>query len=310
MPLVSIVVPVFKSEALIKRCIESVQSQDLTDWELVLVIDGSPDNSYKVICELAEKDPRIHVFNYAENHGTMVARYNGFMKALGSYITFLDSDDWLPRDALSNLLNKALKTNSDIVCGNFAVVNEKGEQTPWHVNRLLYGDDRIGAFRAALNKDIYQTLCAKLIRREIFQTHEYTVFEHCTNAEDAGILFQVISHINKIAVYDGIVYYYFINTESSTHSVSIDSLESICKNVVLRENVLSAYPELGQDVNRYFTNNLFPLLEYSSFRSIAKKYNLQKYLSARTILKVVPLKSVFTVIAKKTRNRLRDLFSV
>ena len=290
MPLVSIIVPVFKSEKTIVRCLASVHEQSLEDWELLLVNDGSPDNSMSIISQCASEDSRIRILDDKRNLGPMVARYQGFINAHGDYITFLDSDDWLPSYSLSVLFNKARESGSDIVCGNFMLVDEKGNLTHGKKNRLPYGNDKMGGIRALLNREIYQTLCAKLFKREVLQDYDYTVIEHCTNAEDAGTLIQIMTHISSIVAVDSDVYYYNNeNLSSSTHTLSVHAIENICKSTVLRESVLSGYPELEEEIKRYFTNNLYPFLLNKQYRAVIMNYGLQRYISTSYILKYVPL---------------------
>ena len=92
MPKVSIIVPIYNSEAHLSRCIDSILAQTLTDFELILVNDGSQDNSGKICDNYAQKDSRIIVL-HKENGGTSSARNVGLKKSRGEYITFVDSDD-------------------------------------------------------------------------------------------------------------------------------------------------------------------------------------------------------------------------
>ena len=91
---ISIIIPVYKAEKYINRCVDSILAQTFTDWELLLINDGSPDNSSS-ICDLyAARDSRIKVF-HKENGGVSSARNLGLEKATGEWITFVDSDDWI-----------------------------------------------------------------------------------------------------------------------------------------------------------------------------------------------------------------------
>lgn len=112
--LISIIVPVYKVENYIRNCIESVQNQTYTHWELILVDDGSPDNSGKICDEYQEKDNRIRVI-HKENGGLSSARNAGLdLPPKGEYVTFLDSDDFWREDYLSIMINLCLENDADM----------------------------------------------------------------------------------------------------------------------------------------------------------------------------------------------------
>ena len=104
-PKISVIVPVYKAEKYLHRCVDSILSQTFTDFELILVNDGSPDNCGAICDEYAQKDNRVRVF-HKENGGVSSARNLGLDNAKGEWITFVDSDDWLKPGCLEQLTNK------------------------------------------------------------------------------------------------------------------------------------------------------------------------------------------------------------
>lgn len=114
MPKVSVIMPVYKTEATVAAAIESVLAQTLTDFELIAVDDGSPDKAGEVLAAYAAKDPRVNVYSQ-ENRGLSGARNAGLDRAAGEYVTFLDSDDVLPRHALATFLSAAEATGTAMV---------------------------------------------------------------------------------------------------------------------------------------------------------------------------------------------------
>ena len=104
-PKISVIVPVFNTEKYISECIDSILAQTFTDWELILVDDGSKDNSGKICDEYATKDSRVRVL-HQPNGGVTSARSNGVKNAKGEWITFVDADDTLPVDALKMMIEK------------------------------------------------------------------------------------------------------------------------------------------------------------------------------------------------------------
>lgn len=147
-PYFSILVPVFNQVGLMDDCINSLLEQEFTDFEVILVDDGSTDESLKMCNELAEKDFRFKVFKHDGNKSLLVARYTGMEKAKGEYILFVDSDDYIENDSLIKLHDFLVKNPVDIV--RFGFYNERHvkdegenwvlpEKTEDIVDDLLYG---------------------------------------------------------------------------------------------------------------------------------------------------------------------------
>ena len=127
-PTVSIIVPVYNAEHTIRRCIESILNQEYTDFELLLVNDGSTDGSGAICDEYAAKDSRIQVI-HKENTGVSESRNLALDRARGTYLQFLDSDDWITPDATSSLVRTAESGPCDMVISDFyRVVGERVSQ--------------------------------------------------------------------------------------------------------------------------------------------------------------------------------------
>ena len=112
-PKISIIVPVYKVEKYIHKCIDSILAQTFTDFELILVDDGSPDNCGKICDEYAKEDSRIVVI-HKDNGGVSDARNIGISRANGEYIGFVDSDDYIDKDMYKNLYESCLNNKADI----------------------------------------------------------------------------------------------------------------------------------------------------------------------------------------------------
>jgi glycosyltransferase involved in cell wall biosynthesis len=125
--LVSIILPVYKVEPYIQKCLDSVIGQTYKNLEIVIVNDGTPDNSMKICESYQKKDSRIHIINQ-ENSGVSAARNNGLFNCHGEYCLFCDSDDTLEKDAIENLVKKAVQTNADVVRGGVTVFFGKGKR--------------------------------------------------------------------------------------------------------------------------------------------------------------------------------------
>ena len=122
---VSIIVPVYNGEKVLKRCVESLLNQDHKDIEIILVDDGSKDSSFEIISEYAEKDERI-VPIHKENSGVSSTRNLAISKAKGDYIQFVDVDDWLPFDSTKLLVRSMEEEGADMVIADFyRVIDDK-----------------------------------------------------------------------------------------------------------------------------------------------------------------------------------------
>lgn len=117
-PLVSIITPVYNAEKYLKTCIDSVLKQTYTNWELILVNDGSTDGSLDIIKQYAQLDVRIKYIDKI-NEGPSLSRKSGTEQAKGKYIQYLDSDDFLQENAIEYLTDKAEATNAEVVAAPF-----------------------------------------------------------------------------------------------------------------------------------------------------------------------------------------------
>lgn len=143
---ISVVIPVYNVEKYIGKMVESVQKQTLSDLEIILIDDGSPDNSGKICDEYAAKDSRIQVI-HKKNAGVGAARNDGLDAATGEWIIFCDSDDWLEADALEKLVRIGDESSADVVFGDVNLVYDN------HVQKVdFYKDEFVTTDRALIDK--------------------------------------------------------------------------------------------------------------------------------------------------------------
>jgi len=120
-PAISVVIPIYNQEKYVRKCIRSVLSQSFQDFEIIIVNDGSKDNSLKACQRYAKKDSRITIID-KQNEGPALARKDGFLKAEGEYICYIDGDDYIVPHALELLYQLALEKQVDMVVGDFDIV--------------------------------------------------------------------------------------------------------------------------------------------------------------------------------------------
>lgn len=203
--LISIIVPIYKVEQFLPRCIDSVLNQEYKNFELILVDDGSPDQC-GVICDIyAEKDSRIKVI-HKQNGGLSDARNVGLEIARGDYISFVDSDDWVASDYLSVMMEVLKKTESDIC--ECEVLKTTGL-----VNTCVDNQEHVQIYstESALEQlicdgELHQYVWNKLYKRSCMKGISFPVGK--TN-EDEFWTYRVFGNACKIAKVDRVLYYYF-----------------------------------------------------------------------------------------------------
>ena len=199
---ISVIVPVYNAEAFLHRCIDSILSQTYTDFELLLIDDGSKDKSGEICDEYAQKDTRVRVF-HKENGGVSSARNLGLDNAKGEWITFVDSDDWLPSKSLDSLVKEK---DIDFVISGFANKNRipiVPSCCGIHKNKAL--QDFIVA---NYQNPFLAAPWAKLFRREMILSKGLSFDLNLKVCEDAIFVSNYLLYINNVFVLDDICYVY------------------------------------------------------------------------------------------------------
>lgn len=221
--LVSIIVPVYNVEKYLEQCINSLINQTYEEIEILLINDGSKDNSGKICDEYKKKDKRIKVF-HKENEGLGLTRNFGIERAKGKYMVFVDSDDYLPTTAIETLMSYS-KEYDTVIGGYTKVTNEgkelfvekyqKEEFTNENVlNKLL---PRLLGSLPNIKDSIFTTVCAKLYSAKIINDHNIRFkSEREFQSEDLGFQFDYFRYSKYACVINANIYYYRYNPSSLT----------------------------------------------------------------------------------------------
>ncbi len=236
--MVSIVVPVYNTAPYLRSCLDSIVCQTVTDWELILVDDGSSDGSSAICDEFAAKDSRIQVLHQS-NQGPAKARNVGIAKSQGELLAFIDSDDLLHVQYLEKLLATMQREDCDIVFAPYVLLGEEDRRnyTPQRLSQPLPKDYAVKTFsgREAIKSMLYQqevnSSPIKLFRRSVLSGAPFP--ELFVAYEDLYAMLGIYANCQKICWIDLPVYYYFkrmdgtLNANSVRDSRALEVLQSV-----------------------------------------------------------------------------------
>lgn len=215
-PLISVIVPVYKVEPYLRKCIDSIRNQTYRKLEIILVDDGSPDRCGEICDEYAADDQRIQVI-HKTNGGLSSARNAGIDVSQGDYLGFVDSDDWIEPDMYEELLRTAVACSADIaVCGRIEEYNGKSTTYAWENMILL---DRAGAIEALLKGAVMQSYAwNKLWKRELFCEVR---FPEGRNYEDIAVIHKVYEQAQTVVCIPKAKYHYLQRQDSIVRNPSL-----------------------------------------------------------------------------------------
>lgn len=213
---ISVIVPVYESEKYLDRCVQSILNQTYQDFELILVDDGSPDNSPLLCDKWAENDSRVYVI-HKENGGASSARNAGLKIAKGRWIAFADSDDWLDRTALKTLYDLANQYNVPMAIGGMRVVRKYTDASIVMKQnaKVLSNADLMSRFFRLNGEPDTHSVCGAIIRRDILE--DYSFIEGRMN-EDVETCYYLARKCEAAVYTDAPLYNYFKNIEGVTNS--------------------------------------------------------------------------------------------
>ena len=262
MPEISVIGPVYRAEAFLRKCTESILTQSFQDLELLLIDDGSPDESGALCDQIAQTDSRVRVF-HKENGGVSSARNLGMDQAKGTYLAFADSDDWLAPDALKTMYEALKAAGADTAGGAHYRVEVDGRQEtePGALPSGVYGPDeirtgiidrllgeRMGKPGEVLNGFIWRFLFS----REIVQGHQITFAG--AYLEDELFLMEYFCFAQKLAMVDQPVYYYLQNPVSVTRRYLPEYMQTF-QSFMKAKEALAQRQGLGENLPLWRENS-------------------------------------------------------
>jgi capsular polysaccharide biosynthesis protein cpsI len=289
--LISIIVPVYKVEKYLEKCVKSILNQTYTNLEIILVNDGSPDECGRLCDELAKVDNRIKVF-HKENGGLSDARNYGVERASGEYIGFVDSDDYIHESMYEKLYEAIKKSGTELSeCGVTRVYKDMLRPHYEGEDYFLILDKQEYLGEYLENRRLYGSAWCKLIQRDLAKKIKFPTGKIY---EDAFYTLELLENVNKFTIISGNYYYYYIRENSiTTRPFSSNDMDYIEIMDRIRDYTLSNFPK--------FKEQLLVRLTYAYLSIFNQLIVLDNYKTKKEykVLKDKLKDSYFKVLANK-----------
>ena len=253
---ISIIVPVYNAENYLRRCIDSILEQTYTNFELLLINDGSTDGSAKILEEVKESDSRIRVV-HKKNEGVSATRNLGLKLVTGDYITFIDSDDFVDKLYLEVLSKSLTENDSDIASGNFASFNEERQTFLFFTTEETYFE-KVYSPQEWLDQEnnprhnLFLTVIFtpfKLYKRELWEDIEYPVGRV---REDDAIIHKLYLRCQRISFVNSAIYFYSQHEDSLSKTVMQKDIATMISNAEERIALMAAMNyDISEHVKSY-----------------------------------------------------------
>ncbi len=273
-PIISIIVPVYNTCNYLDKCLNSILSQKFKDFEIILIDDGSQDNSLEICKRYATADHRIKLFT-KKNEGIAKTRRFGIEKIKGQYVIQVDSDDWVEYDYLYCLYHELIEKDADIVYCSF--INEAGNSSSILSQPKI--STNVDGIKLLLNGELHGSLCNKLIKVSMLDNINMPIGNVY---EDLAICIQCFYTANRISYIDIPLYHYLVNNNSISRNtqnlVSLSKkIEDAKNNITLIEDFLEEKSLLDKYQNELLIrkarvkNYIYDLM-YNSYQDFYSTY--------------------------------------
>ncbi len=263
---ISIIVPVYNVESFLERCVDSLLHQTHNNTEIILVNDGSPDNSGEICDTYAKKHQNIKTI-HRENGGLSAARNSGLKIATGDYISFVDSDDWIHPEMMSVMLDaikehKANIAECDLITANEYYIKPINSEE----ERVVFKETRLDALKRIIT-NLRFSACVRLYEHDLIKGLR---FPEGTNSEDVYFSLLVFERVDSLVRIPDQFYYYYENSESITRRpYSLKKFDSLNSGLHLQKtlNASEEDPELLNIIKHHILRKLlyhYKLLNYNS----------------------------------------------
>ena len=229
-PKVSVIVPAFNCEKFLYKCIESIRNQSYSNIEIIVVNDGSTDNTEKIVLNMIEQENRI-IYYKQENSGPSEARNKGISLSKGEYLVFIDSDDTVEPSYIEMLLNEMLISKADLVCCGYKDISDYGivNYSDFHFNNSA----TVHSIMEMVCNGTGGVLWSKIFKKEIISKHSLKMDKTIFMSEDLLFVLQYVTHCKSFGSINKYLYNYNrLNQGSISSNISIDYIQnyiSVCR---------------------------------------------------------------------------------
>lgn len=277
--MISVIIPLYNCEKYIKRCIESVINQTYKNIEIIIIDDGSSDNSIEIVNELIKRYNTIRIIKQ-ENKGVSSARNAGIENSKGDYIAFLDADDWVESNIYETMINNAIEQNVDIVKCNY--YSNKIYNKNYSKGKVYqFGDKKLTNYE---NEDLIDFVlkgkltCAVylfLIKKSFIEKNKIRFREDIQMGEDKEFCINLLTNTSSIYINSKPLYHYFYNMNGAMKRK--DKYEKyIQDNIILNKYLLEILNRTGYD-NELRNNILNNIMIASIERNIFRIYEIKNF---------------------------------
>jgi len=275
-PLISILVPAYNVGRYIAQCLDSIVNQTYHSLQVVIVDDGSTDDTGQICDEYVSRYSFIEVY-HIKNGGVANARNVLLSKIKGEYFLFVDSDDWIESDMVETLVMLALRHNLDIVVCDCVIENGKSYPKILHDTNLPVIWDRGQCVeKFLLHKELNGSLWNKLVKTSLF--HNITFNPEISYGEDALAIWQSLHRLNQMGITRSTFYHYRMNADSISHqSFGLKKMSGHLVWETIYEDTVSLYPDLAKLAKGCYAVSDFWLLYYASRDNYKQDENIKKF---------------------------------
>ena len=319
-PKVSIIIPVYNKEKYLRRTLDSLVNQELQDFELIIVNDGSTDKSKEIIAEYVEKDCRINAIDIL-NNGVSNARNVGLENANGKWIQFLDADDYIQSDYLSTVINNSEAMNSDIVFSDFLMVDEKDNI----VKKVesFYSGTVSGSFicdlfiKLQMENGFFGFISNKLFKRQLLDSLCYFFDTNITLAEDLDFYSRVYQHVNKAFFINIASFCYLQTAENYLHDDNIDYRSQLEIRLNIKKWFINVgkYCEYKKEIDTRISQYVYLVFFYENEKGNSLSSDFDRFISDTFINESIIIvgtnqftRDVIQATVDRDYNRLCKLF--
>lgn len=287
-PAISVIVPIYNMEKLMRKCLDSILAQTFTDYECLLIDDGSTDGSLAICDEYAAKDSRFKAF-HKPNGGLSDARNYGLAHAQGDYTIFFDPDDWVDEDCLKDMYAKAQETDADMVMCDL-YYNDPYQQS--YCKQEPSGLHHNDVLQDLITGKVFGFTVTKLIRQSLYQQYDLQYPKGMYGCEDQYTMCALLKNDIKIAYLPNAYYHYMhYGNETQSRKFDQDTYQMNVRTLCMFDELLKGTPVHQKAVDgkkyeiiasafyygrKYFTSSSFRDI-FASYVSFIKGYHMPRY---------------------------------